>query len=151
MAQRFDIHIQTLPEADQRSTFKFMSFGFVDTVGVKGFQMLLNQWLKCFLTRRGTDPTALDYGTNFSALIASEVPLSDARDVVVLSIDQCNEQVQVFNRRDVTLTPSERLASGQLINFVEKPSDPGFEAYIEIKNQANERLTFNLPSVSTTV
>lgn len=149
MARAFDIHIQTLPEAEQRDTFKFMSFGFQSSLGVKGFQMLINQWIKCFLTRRGTDPTDLNYGTDFTLLVASEIPLADARDVVVLSIDQCNEQIMRFNRRDVTLTLSERLASAQLINFIERPSDPGFAAYVEIKNQANERLQFNLPVFST--
>lgn len=149
MARRFDIHIQTLPEAEQRDTFKFMSFGFESTIGVKGFQLLINQWLKCFLTRRGTDATNLDYGTPFALLMASEVPLPDARDVVVLAIDQCNEQIYQFNKADLDLTLTERLASAQLINFVEKPSDPGFDMTVEIKNQANERLVFNLPNFST--
>ena len=149
MARQFDIHIQTLPEADQRDTFKFMSFGFEGGVGIKGFQLFIKQWVKCLLTQRGSDPGALDYGTNFTGLMASNVPLLDARDVVVLAVDECNDQIQQFNRANVTLSPSERLASAQITDFVDKPSDPGFEVFIEIKNQANERLTFNLPVLST--
>jgi len=149
MARSFDIHIQTLPEADQRDTFKFMSFGFVGAVGVKGFQMLINMWLKCFLTQRGSDPSDLDYGTNFIGMVGSNLPLPDARDVTILSVDECNEQVQRFNRRNLSLSLSERLASARIINFVDKPSAPGFDVSVEIKNQANERLILNLPIFST--
>jgi hypothetical protein len=148
MARRFDIHIQTLPEADQRATFKFMSFGFDGAIGVKGFQALINQWLKCLLTQKGSDPADLVYGTNFTALIGSNVPLADARDVAVLAVNECNDQVQRFNRASISLTLSERLANAQVVNFVEKPSDPGFEITVEIKNQANERLLLNLPVLS---
>ena len=149
MARRFDIHIQTLPEAAQRSTFKFMSFGFVGAIGVKGFQMLINQWLRCFLTQKGSDPADLSYGTSFIGLVGSNLPVFDARDVAVLSVDDCNEQIQRFNKRNTALSLSERLASAQVIDFTEKPSDPGFEITVEIKNQANERLALNLPVLST--
>jgi len=149
MTQRFDVHVQTLPEADQRDTFKFMSFGFAGALGVKGFQMLIDQWLRCFLTQRGSDPADLTYGTNFTALIGSNVPLQDARDVVNLAVDECNEQVQTFNRSNVTLTASERLAGAQIVDFVDKPSAPGFDVFVEIKNQADERLILNLPTFAT--
>jgi len=148
MANRFDIHIQTLPQAEQKNTFKFMSFGFNSTVGVKGFQMLINCWLKCFLTTRGSDPADLAYGTDFPNLMGSSIPLNDARDVVFLSIEQCNAKILEFQRNDVTLTESERLATAKLIDFIPDPSAPGFQAYVEIQNQAKERLTLNLPSLS---
>lgn len=145
MANRFDIHIQTLPEAEQKETFKFMSFGFESPVGVKGFQMLINTWLRVFLTRKGSDPADLNLGTSFPNLIGSSIPVGDGRDVVALSIDQCNEQIFGFQRNDTTLTTSERLASAELIDYVEKPSDPGFEFHVRIKSQAGERLLLNLP------
>jgi hypothetical protein len=145
MANRFDIHIQTLPEAEQRDTFKFMSFGFDASIGVKGFQQLINIWLKCFLTPKGSDPTDTTYGTPFANLIASNLPIQDARDVVVLSVDDCNEQVFAFQKTDATLTATERLAEAKLINYVEDRSAPGLTATIEIKNQAGQLLRFNLP------
>ena len=151
VAQRFDIHIQTLPIPEQINTFRFMSFGFKNTLGVKGFQQLINQWLKCLLTRRGSDPADLSYGTPFAALVGSTVPLEDARDVTVLAVDQCNEQVTRANRADVTLAPAERLASAEITDFVAQPSDPGFQVTVEIKNQAGELLAFNLPVHTATV
>jgi len=149
MAHRFDVHIQALPAAEQRDTFKFMSFGYVGSVGVKGFQMLINIWLKCFLTPRGSDPFDLNYGTPFTSLVASNVTPQDARDVVILAIDQCNAQVVAFQKADTTLTATERLASGVLTNFVIDNSGPGFSATVELKNQAGERLAFNLPIYAT--
>lgn len=145
MSRRFDIFVNLLPEAEQRDTFKFLSFGFTETLGVKGFQMLINSWLKCLLTTKGSDPSNINYGTSFMHLLGSNVDIASARDVVILNIEQCNEQIIAFQDKDTTLTTTERLASANLINFEERPDDPGFHAYIEIQNQAGERLQFLLP------
>lgn len=145
MPRKFDIHIQLLPESEQTEIFKFMTFGFDSTIGVKGFQMLINMWLKCFLTSKGGDPSDLSYGTAFTQLIGSNVALDDTRDVVDLAIDQCNTKIKEIQDNNFPLTPSELLESAQLIDFIEDPSAPGFSAYIEIKNKAQERLTINIP------
>jgi len=148
MAYKFDLHVQTLPEEEQTNTFKFVSLGFTGGIGVKGFQMLINQWLRTFLTTRGSDPADLTFGTDFPKLIGSNVGYADARDIVMLAVDQCNETVTRTQAADVTLTPSERLASATIVEYVEKPDAPGFDVSVEIKNRANERLVFNLPSLS---
>lgn len=145
MGDRFDIHVQLLPEADQKDTFKFMSFGYTSTLGIKGFQYLINTWLRILLTPKGSDPRDLKAGTQFTNLIGSGVSMADSRDVAVLAIDQCNEQLLTFQQEDTTLTATERLASAQIIDFIEKPDAPGFDIYVEIKNEANERLVLNLP------
>lgn len=142
---KFDIHFQALLEAEQRDTFKFVGFTYNPALGVKGFQMLINHWVKCMLTSRGSDPTNLSYGTNFVKLVGSNLSIADARDVTAVSIDQCNEQIQSNQKDDSTLTETERLASAEITNFVENPTAPGFQVYVEIKNQANERLVLNLP------
>jgi len=149
MANIYDIHIQTLSAADQRQTFKFMSFGFEATIGVKGFQMLINMWLKCFLTPKGSDPTDLEYGTNFTYLIGSNIPVKDAQDVVGLAIEQCNDQIIAMQRSQSDLTTSERLSTAKIINYIEQPSAPGFTVYIEIQNLAGEQLVLNVPTFST--
>lgn len=147
---KFDIHFQALLEQEQRDTFKFVGFGFNPTIGVKGFQMLINQWAKCMLTPRGSDPTNLLYGTDFIKLTGSNLSLADARDVTVISVEQCNDQITTAQKDDSTLTETERLASAEIINFIENPSAPGFQVYVEIKNQANERLVLNLPVAALT-
>lgn len=146
MSLRFDVHIQPLPEAEQISSLKLMGFGDGPSIGVKGFQMLINIWLKNFLTPRGSDPAAPDEGTAFGHLIGSNVSPSDASDVVRLAIEDCNEQVITFQSADTTLTASERLSDARLIDFRFAEGDAGFDAYVEIKNQANERLILRLPN-----
>lgn len=147
---RFDLHFQALTEEEQLSTFKFVGWEYSPSLAVKGFQMLINQWLLCFLTPRGSDPTDLKRGTDFTKLVGSNLPLQDAQDVVNIAIDTCNDQVGAFQADDNTLTPTERLASANIINFVENASAPGFSVYIEIKNQASERLVLNLPTAALT-
>lgn len=147
---RYDIHVQALPVQEQRDTFKFMSFGFSPSVGIKGFQMLLNQWVKCLLTPRNSDPTDLTYGTDFTKIIGSNLPLADARDVSGIAIDECNDQIFKIQQADSTLTASELLATAEIVDFRTDPTAPGFSVYVEIKNQARERLVLNLPASALT-
>jgi hypothetical protein len=150
MAKKFDIHFQVLPEAEQRETSTLVSFGTTSSLGVKGFQMLINQWVKCLLTPRGSDPTDLAYGTDFTKLVGSNISIADSRDVVAVAVDQCNEQLFSFQDNDPTLTPSERLASAEIIEFIEYPEEPGFRVRVELKNQAQERLAVSVPVTTLT-
>lgn len=150
MANLFDIHIQTVPSDEQLTGTSFMSFGYASSVGVKGFQQLINAWLKCFLTPKGSDPTNPDYGTRFTNLIGSTIPIKDAEDVISLAVNDCNQQIITLQRSIPDLTNTERLSSAKVVNLVELPSVPGFEAYVEIKNLANERLVLNLPPIAST-
>lgn len=145
MAQRFDLHYQIATTEEQTENTRFATWGFTGTLGVKGFQFLINMWLKCFLTPRGSDPTDLNYGTDFPKLIGKLLPLGDARDVTLLAVQQCNTIISTFQRNDSTLTATELLASAQLINFVQDPATSRFDAYVEIKNRANERLRLSIP------
>lgn len=147
MAAKFDIYFQVLSALEQQTTFKFVTFGTPSTIGVKGFPQLINKWLKCFLTPKGSDATDLNYGTVFPTLIGSNVALSDVRDIADLSVQQCNTQLFSMQASDVTLTPSARLSNAKIVNYVAKPELPGFDLYIEIKNQAQELLILNLPTL----
>lgn len=148
MAYRFDLHFQPLSEEEQRQTSKAVGLGFTESIAVKGFQSLVNAWLHCFLTTRGSDPTDLNYGTVFPNLIGSNTDLADAQDVVTLAVQQCNSQLFQIQLNDTTLTSSERLADAKIVNFVPKPELPGFDVYVEIKNQAQELLVLNLPALT---
>lgn len=147
MANKFDLYFQVLSAVEQQTTMKFVTFGTPSTIGVKGFPQLINKWLKCFMTSKGSDPADLNYGTVFPTLIGSNVSLPDARDISELAVQQCNTQLRTFQANDLTLTPSEKLLSAKTISFTEKPELPGFDLFIEIKNQAQELLIFTLPSI----
>ncbi len=146
MAPRYDIHFEGTPEANGRENFLFLSFGEEGSVAVHGLQMLVNHWAKCFLTPRGSDPCDLSYGTEFSHLIGSNLSVEDARDITLIAIDTCSEQVKAWQLRDDTLAPNERLASATLISFVGDNAGPGFHVTIDIKNRAGERRTTLLRS-----
>jgi hypothetical protein len=145
---RYDIHFQALTVEEQTNTFKFVGFTYNPTIGVTGFQMLINQWLKCLLTPQGSDPTDLNYGTGFTGMIGSNLPLADARDVCSMAIESCNEQVFAFQSTDSTLTSAERLATATITQFIPQPSAPGFDLYVELKNQANQTLTISVPAAA---
>lgn len=145
---RYDIHFQALTTEEQARTFKFVGFTYNPTIGVSGFQMLINQWLKCFLTPRGTDPTDGAYGTDFTKLVGSNLAVEDAQDVSRIAIEDCNTQINSFQTGDTSLLSSERLASATLTRFIPDTSAPGFTVYVEIKNQAGERLQVNIPAAA---
>jgi len=142
---RFDLHTQPMTKEEQQTSSKIMTFGYPEGLGIKGFQMLIDIWLKTFLTRQGSDPTNLARGTGFTNLIGSNTTVGNAEDVVRTSIDDCNQQVHAMQRRDQTLTPDERLADARMLRYVADPTGPGFDAYIEIGNVAGQRLLLNLP------
>lgn len=142
---RFDIHYQSLTPAEAVNTTKIMTFAYPQTIGVRGFQMCINLWLKILFTRQGSDPTNLDRGTAFSNLIGSNTTMSAAEDIVRTCVEQASEQLAGIQRKDQSLTSREILSSARMIRYQAKPTDPGFEAYIEIRNQAGERLLLNIP------
>lgn len=145
---RYDVHFQAMTKEAQMSTFKIMEFGFSPPLAVKGFQMLINHWAKTFLTRKGSDPTNLERGTVFTNLIGSNTTLTQAEGIVRTAIDDCNEQIRGIQQTDATLTPVERLADARLIKYTADPAAPGFDAYVEIRNQAGERLQLLLPELA---
>lgn len=146
---RYDLHVQSLRPEDQQSTRKIFTLGYRESLGVKGFQMLINTWLHVFFTRQGSDPTNLQRGTGFTNLIGSTTSLADAEDIARLSIDQCNEQIRAIQVTDTTLAPTERLADARMLRYTGDPTQPGFEMYVEILNEAGQRLQVNIPDYAT--
>ncbi len=142
---RFDLHFQSLPLEEALTTSKVMTFGYAQTLGVRGFQMCINIWLKILFTRQGSDPTNLNRGTTFTNLIGSNTSLTQAEDIVRLCIDQATGQLITLQRKDQSLEPREILSTAKLIRYQAKPADPGFEAFVELRKQAGERLLLNIP------
>jgi len=140
---RFDIHYAPLTTDEYKHSFKFASFGAV-SVGIQGLQYVVNAFAKCLLTPRGSDPTDLAYGTEFTGMIGSNINAQDARDVVTICIDACVEQIRRFQNNDNTLTPKERLASATLLRLEPEPSIAGFSIYVLIQNQAGTKGTAQL-------
>jgi hypothetical protein len=144
---KFDAFYAGTDEATQH-LFRFFTFGFNRSVGVRGPQKLALQWLKCFMTTKGSDPTNLEYGTEFSNLIGSNVrAMQDVQDVVALCIQDCNEQIlQIQQKTQPDL--DELLLTATLVKFNLTGAD-GFDAYVTISNAKSQEVTVNLPSLAT--
>jgi hypothetical protein len=142
----YDIHFQPNLEEEQRyvNERKF-TFGYVSAVGVKGPQKLINRWLKCLFTVKGTDLLNRSYGTGFGELIGSNTSRrQDLIDALALYINDCNEQIKAL---DLAQFPpdDERLASATLTSVVQQDLDK-YDVYITIKNIAGTVLVVEIPT-----
>ncbi|MAG64687.1 MAG: hypothetical protein CMK74_02265 [Pseudomonadales bacterium] len=144
---KYDHHFQGKTPSTVQN-FKFFTSGFKRTVGVRGLQKLINQWLKLFMTTKGSDPLHLQRGTSFPDLIGSNiVTLSDVQDVVLLAIQDCNAQLSAIQQKNPPDT-DEQLGSATLIKFQAVGAD-GFDAWVTIKNIKQEEATLSLPNPVT--
>lgn len=147
MARVYDLYFQSLPLEEAATSLKVFTLGKAaeGSQGTKGFQLCINMWVKILFTRKGSDPTNLSRGTAFPNLSGSNLSMVDAEDVVRSSIDEASEQLTAIQTKDASFEARERLASAQLLSYVPDPSGPGYEAWVEILNQAGERLVINMP------
>jgi hypothetical protein len=139
MAEFYDIHIQPVP-ADEVRGLKCVEFGYRSALAVRGFQALINRWLKTFLTPLGSDPLHDDVGTEVASIIGANYDgaADDLIDIVRLSIDSTNEQVRaqdVAGLRD----EDESLNTAVLVRFESEAA--GFDVWVDISNLAGESLT----------
>lgn len=147
MADTFDIYFQA-KNPETVDGLKFFTFGFERTIAVRGFWKLITRWLKLFMTPLGTDPLRPEEGTNFTNLIGSNVTvLADVRDVVLLAIQSCNEQLSIM-QQDAQPDLDEMLNAAVLTGF-ETVGVDGFDAYVTISNLAGESIQVRLPDLAT--
>jgi hypothetical protein len=146
----YDIHFQLVPQAEQvYANGRVYTFGYESAVGVKGPQKLINRWLKCLFTLKGSDLLNRAYGTGFPEIIGSNISRrQDFIDAMSLFIDDCNEQIRAF---DLAQFPpdDERLASAVLTSVVPRGAD-GYDVYVTLKNVAGALLTVQVPTATST-
>jgi hypothetical protein len=141
---KYDLHIQTVEESELQG-FKFFTRGFNRSIGVRGLNKLLNIWMKIFLTPKGSDPTNLERGTDFPALMGSNITSQqDVRDVVMLSISDCNKQLAEIQRVSPPEDDDETLRTATLLQF-STPTEDGIEVWVGISNVADEEATVLVP------
>lgn len=140
----YDIHFQLVP-AEEQTGGRYFTFGFESAVGVRGPQKLINRWLKCLLTPKGSDPSDKAYGTGFYGLLGSNITTQqDVVDALTLFIEDCNTQMRAMDRQRLA-ADDERLQSATLTRVVQI-DESGYEAYVLIRNTANQSLTVQLPA-----
>jgi hypothetical protein len=134
--------------AEDINGYHFFTSGYKRSIAICGLWKLTLQWLKLLMTPKGSDPLRPDSGTDFSNLIGSNITsATDVRDVVMLAITDCTEQMQ--NIQHITQPPTdETLAAVSLDEFALDGSD-GFKATVTIHNASDQELSLNLPGLST--
>lgn len=142
----FDIHFELVPPDQQvAASGRVFTFGYASAVGVKGPQKLVNRWIKCLCTLKGTDLLDATYGTGFPDLIGSNVSRrEDFVDAMTLFVNDCNAQMFAFDQNQFP-PDDERLASATLTQIVARGVD-GFDAYVTIKNAAGSLLLVQVPT-----
>ena len=147
MADTFDMYFQG-KEQESISGFKFFTTGFNRTIGVRGFWKLILQWLKRFMTTKGSDPTRPSEGTEFPNLIGSNISsMTDVRDIVLLAIEECNAQMLTVQQQ--TQPDKDELLLTAVLTKFEPLGADGFEAWVTISNVENTELTIQLPQFAT--
>jgi len=148
MATNYDTHFQLLDPEEQQRTGKYFGYGFVASIAVRGSQKLINRWLKCLLTPKGSDSREPTYGTNFTALMGSNVASTkDALDAVTLFIDDCNNQMYTMDRARRP-PDDERLDRATITRVEPHVSGSGFDIYVTIRNSAGLAMQFQLPDTA---
>ena len=144
---KFDLYFQGKKPENVTGT-KFFTSGFNRSIAVRGPQKLVNQWIKRFMTSRGSDPTDTEAGTEFPGLFGSNITsMQDIRDVVLLAIDACDAQIHAIQR--VTQPDEDELLLRSSLTAFQVTSEDGFEAWITIGNVAGAEVTLRLPDYST--
>lgn len=142
----YDVNIQIVA-ASEYDGMGFYSFGQKRSLGVRGIQKLVNIFAKHLLTPIGTDPTDLDYGTNLTSLIGSNVILSDAQEILDIAVDKTVSAIQSWQAANSAVPNDERLSSASVTDYIEIPDGPGFAAQILITNVSGEQLQIVLPTL----
>lgn len=148
MPSAFDIHFQLQSDLSQGREAVF-TFAYTSAVGVRGFQKTINQWMKCLLTPKGTDPVDRTYGTDFADLLTSNTfSATDVVERATLAIDDCNAQVLAFQKTQTVaaLPNEERLASASILS-VEETDTSAFAVYVLLKNVLNQGVQYVLPTL----
>jgi hypothetical protein len=140
---KYDFFFTGVPE-DELTGFKFFTRGFDRTLSVRGATKLINIWMKTFLTPKGSDPTNLERGTDFSGLFGANITnVSDVRDVVLLSIDDCNKQI--FTMQRTSLPPDDETLKTAVLTSMDKKAADRIDVYVTISNVKNKEIVILVP------
>jgi len=146
----YDTYMELLPidqQSPQRGTY---TYGYVKHIAVSGFQKLINQWAKCLLTLEGTNLSDREYGTQFTALIGSNITnRRDLQEAVQLAVAAANAKIKSYQAEDPPDDDREILDAAVLTTLFIDPDGAGFQCSVRIRNQAGEVLQVLLPGTDT--
>ena len=145
----YDTYIELLTEEQQTTLRKTYHYRFRKHIAVKGFQKLINQWVKCFLTTEGSNLSDSSYGTRVPLLIGSNITSRrNISDVVQAGITATNDTIFLYQSDDPPDDDTEILEDASLQGLLFSSDGTGIEIYVELKNQAGELLVTQIPPLT---
>ena len=137
---RYDIHFDPISAPNGARVF---SFKYVGAVAVTGPRKMMNRWMKCLFTPKGSDPMDLNYGTMYASLFQSNISSAeDVRDVVALAIQDCNEQMVAMDGANLP-DLDERFGGADITAFTAVPD--GFSVTVRLSNAALASAVIDVP------
>lgn len=139
-----DLHIQIIDPTQQRAGANF-TFGFSRPIRVEGLQKLADQWLKLFLTPKGSHPWRRTEGTNFPYMLTGNVVQPDVVQTAVLEhIEDATSQMKTSQRKRQGLPLSEILQAVNLLQFTQL-GQSNFDIWVRIINAERSTLSVLIP------
>ena len=146
-AMPHDLHLQPLAPSVQRATRRPIGFGYVPALGVRGVQALVDQWMRIFLTAKGSDPCDLDFGTDAVTLIGSTVSPDNAVEFLRNAVADCNAQLRAIQNKLPNKPDDGRLDDGIVTRAEADPTGPGVAVWVSISNVAGDSRVVLLPDL----
>ena len=143
----YDIHIEGVEVSEIKGS-RFMSFGPYPTPwGVKGLQKMINRYVKCLCTPKGTDISDRDYGTQLLSLFLGNI---DSRTVLQLAESAVAEAQSTIQAYDVDngAEDDERLASVSVEQLGANTEGTGYTMSLLLRNVAGTTVRVMVPDFS---
>jgi hypothetical protein len=143
----FDIHYEA---ASTPKGLRIITFGAYPTVlGVEGAQKMVNRFVKCFLTPRGSDVSDLDYGTQLAGVIGGTVDFSMVYAYAVAAVNDTTQKIQEYDTLS-ELPDDERLAGAGIEEVQVRSADRSVTLRLRLTNVAGSSVAFLLPELFQT-
>ncbi len=143
MTNRYDIHVETLDESKALGV-EFLTFGDYDkSLGIKGFQKMVNRFVKCLMTPLGTDLSDSSYGTILADSLGNNVDPSAMFALVAQSVVAAEDKITEYDSQ-YALPDDERLGSVKVENVVNDPNAFGVLITLQMRNVAGTVVVLNV-------
>ena len=144
----FDIHIEGVPEGEVKGT-RFLTFGnYERTLAVQGVQKMVNRYLKCLCTPKGTDISDSEYGTDLMNMFLGNVDKRSLQQLVSLAVRDAESRIQQYDV-DNGAPIDERLANVTIEGIEEDTTNIGFDLTLVLGNIAGTKVRVLVPSIPT--
>lgn len=144
----FDIHIEGVPQGEIKGS-RFLTFGNYDrTLAVRGIQKMVNRYLKCLCTPKGTDISDSEYGTNLMNMFLGNVDTRSLQQLVALAVQDAEAKIQQYDVENGAPI-DERLSGVTIENLVEDTANVGFNLTLVLSNVAGTKVRVLMPSIPT--